>query len=113
MSIALIQRKTAQHFGIDVSDMLSFRRSRHLCEPRHLAIFIAHQSGAYRQTDICRAFERDPTSLRNAIRQIAGKLPVRADLRMALRLITAEVRPADTPRPSGASYPAATVEPLP
>lgn len=116
MSIALIQRKTAQHFAIELSDMLGKSRIRRFARPRHLAIAIAYEHTGKSLPEIARAFGRDHTSVLHAINGISGRLPRDRELSEAKAAIEAAI---GLPVPEGMfrhrdySQAVATVEPLP
>lgn len=55
---------------LDPSDILTKSQTRHLSFARHIAIYLAHVACGMRVTDVARAFERDPATIRYACARI-------------------------------------------
>lgn len=83
-----IQKQTAQHFGLRLSDLLSARRQRVLARPRQLAMYLAKQMTTASLPEIGRAFGgRDHTTVCHAVRTIDNLLITDAALAEACAAI--------------------------
>jgi Bacterial dnaA protein helix-turn-helix len=60
----------ATHLGIDPQDVFTTTRQRKAAFARHLAIYLAHVGCGMRVTDVARAFQRDPATIRYACAKI-------------------------------------------
>ena len=66
-----IQRRTAEHFGIRLSDMTSARRARAVARPRQVAMYLAKQLTPRSLPEIGKKFGgRDHTTVMHAVRRI-------------------------------------------
>jgi chromosomal replication initiator protein len=71
VSIADVQKKTAERFGIRLPDLLSSCRTQELVYARQIAMFLSKQLTASSFHDIGRAFrKRDHTSVMHAVKKI-------------------------------------------
>lgn len=71
ITIDEIQRKTAEHYNIRMSDMHSARRARNVARPRQVAMYLAKQLTARSLPEIGRKFGgRDHTTVMHAVRKI-------------------------------------------
>ena len=116
-SIALIQRATAAYFGVTTADLTGPTRLRHIVTARWLAMLIVRQRLGNSLPRIGRAFGgRDHTAVMHGIRQAAEWVSEPGEYASAKSVIEAAcgcAPPVLDHRPSGQTYPAATVEPLP
>lgn len=66
-----IQDVVAAHFGLEMDDLLSAKRDRHLARPRQIAMSLAKQLTTLSLPDLGRAFGgRDHTTVLHAVRKI-------------------------------------------
>jgi hypothetical protein len=66
-----IQRVVAEHYGVDVSDILSHRRTLQTVTPRHVAMFLTKKLTHRSLPEIGRLFgRRDHTTVLHAVRKI-------------------------------------------
>jgi hypothetical protein len=69
--VATIQTVVADHFGIELRDMLSNRRTAHIVYPRQIAMYLAKTLTLRSLPDIGRRFAgRDHTTVLHAVRKI-------------------------------------------
>jgi chromosomal replication initiation ATPase DnaA len=68
-SIGAIQQRVAEYYEIQLDDMTS-RMWRRAARPRHVAMYIANQTGQLSLTDIGLQFGRDRSTVRYAIEKI-------------------------------------------
>jgi chromosomal replication initiator protein len=71
MTIALIQRLTAQRYGVTVGQLLG--RQRRYAPLRQEAMAVAVQDGRWSLTQIGRAFDRDHTTVLYAARKMGAR----------------------------------------
>jgi hypothetical protein len=69
-----IQRATAQHFGITVSEMVDEQHTRRLAVPRHAAMYLAKRLTLKSFAEIGRVFGRDHSTVVHAVNGIAARL---------------------------------------
>ena len=70
VTIASIQRATAEHFGTRLIDMTSDRRMRDIVRPRWVAIWLARELTPFSLPAIGREFKRDHTTIMYALQQM-------------------------------------------
>ncbi len=71
ITIDEIQRKTAEHFNLRLTDMHSARRARNVARPRQIAMYLAKQLTARSLPEIGRKFGgRDHTTVMHAVRKV-------------------------------------------
>jgi chromosomal replication initiator protein len=76
-----IQRATAEHFGVPVSELLTERRNRRTTRARHLAMYLAREMTLKTFPEIGRAFGgRDHSTVLHGVRRIEEKLPFDGEL---------------------------------
>ena len=73
-SIREIQETVASYYGLTVGELTSPGRTRQLCAPRHLAMFLARERTAASLPELGRAFRRDHTSVLHAVRKLRADL---------------------------------------
>lgn len=95
--ISAIQAVVADVWGVDLHGILSDRRGDHLTEPRHAAMYLAANLTRRSLADIGRAFRRDHTSVRYAIKATTRRLSVDATGRVRSLLQQATDRLAERP----------------
>lgn len=72
LTVQRIQRLTAEHFVIPLSEMTSACRARDVARPRQVAMYLCEQRLNKSRCDIGRRFgDRDPTTVLHAVRQVA------------------------------------------
>ena len=71
INIETIQNIVAAHFNLNLSEMLSARRSRSLARPRQIAMYLAKQHTTNSLPEIGRKFSnRDHTTVIHAVKKI-------------------------------------------
>lgn len=70
MTIAEIQRATADHFGLCPQIMTSKGRARLICRPRQIGMYLAVQLTGKSVLVIGRIFHRDHTTVLHALKTI-------------------------------------------
>lgn len=70
MTVAEIQRVSAQMFGIPLGDLLSTSRIKDHVIPRHVAMYLARETKGYSYPRIGRVFHRDHSSVFNGVERI-------------------------------------------
>ncbi len=71
VSVKEIQRRVAEHYGVDVSEILAHRRTKEIVMPRHVAMFLTKRLTHRSLPEIGRLFgRRDHTTVLNAVRKI-------------------------------------------
>jgi chromosomal replication initiator protein len=71
VTIEEIQRKVAEHFNINISEMQSARRARAVARPRQVAMYLAKQLTSRSLPEIGRKFGgRDHTTVMHAVRKV-------------------------------------------
>jgi len=73
-AISEIQETVADYYGLTVGDLVGPGRTRQLCAPRHLAMFLARERTVASLPELGRAFRRDHTSVVNAVRKLRTDL---------------------------------------
>jgi chromosomal replication initiator protein len=80
-SIATIQRVTADHFGVTVTDLISHRRGNAIVRPRQIAVYLSKRLTSNSLPAIGHKFgNRDHTTVMHALSQIAKLRLTNADL---------------------------------
>jgi chromosomal replication initiator protein len=80
-SIATIQRVTADHFGVTVTDLISHRKGTAIVRPRQLAMFLSREMTGNSLPAIGRKFgNRDHSTVIHALQQIVNLRERDADL---------------------------------
>ena len=69
-TIDVIQQRVSERFAIQLSDMLSERRSRDVTRPRQLAMYLSKKLTPRSLPEIGRKFRRDHTTVMHAVRRI-------------------------------------------
>jgi chromosomal replication initiator protein len=72
--ISEIQEAVADYYSLTVRDLVGRGRTRQLCAPRHLAIFLARERTTASLPELGRAFRRDHTSVLHAVRKLRADL---------------------------------------
>jgi len=71
ITIDEIQRKTAEHYGLRLADMLSARRAREVARPRQVAMYLAKKLTPRSLPEIGRRFGgKDHTTVMHAVKRI-------------------------------------------
>ena len=71
VTVDLIQKVVAEHFGLKQADLISERRARAVARPRQVAMWLAKQITTRSLPDIGRRFGgRDHTTVLHAVRRI-------------------------------------------
>lgn len=90
MELRQIKIATAEHFGIEVSDLVGPSRQRVFSHPRQVAMYVARKRTAKSLPDIGRAFgNRDHTTVMHAQRSILDRMD--EDTRFAINRIVEAV----------------------
>ena len=73
-----IAETTSEFYGVDLAEMKSPDRHRHLAWPRNVCMYLASNL-KFRKSDIGRFWNRDRTVVYNAVRKVGGE--IKADKR--------------------------------
>ena len=65
-----IIKVVAEHYNLKVSDLTGTRRTKHIVQPRQMAIYLAKNLTTRSMPDIGRAFNRDHTTVIHSIRRM-------------------------------------------
>lgn len=75
---------TARHFGVPVSELLGRGRSKRLTHARHVAMWLVrHEDAGWSYPEIGRLFERDHSSVWDAVRSVEAS-PVLREQALAI-----------------------------
>jgi chromosomal replication initiator protein len=86
ISIAEIQERVAEHFGIWLGEMRSGRRFRRVARPRQVAMYLARELTGRSLPAIGRAFGgRDHTTILHALRRVEALMANNPQIAMAVR----------------------------
>lgn len=69
-----IAQAVAQDYGVTVADLIGRRRTARLCEPRHVAIWLARDLLELSFPALARAFARDPSTVQHAVHRACALL---------------------------------------
>jgi chromosomal replication initiator protein len=93
VSVAEIQGRVAQYFGIPVREMTSARRGREVARPRQVAMYLSKQLTPKSLPDIGRRFGgRDHTTVIHGIRQVERLRETDCDIDRAVLSLTRELQ---------------------
>ncbi|QRG10061.1 hypothetical protein EZH22_30505 (plasmid) [Xanthobacter dioxanivorans] len=92
ITIRLIQRVVAEHFGITTSVLISHRRHKTIVEPRQIAVALCKRMTPRSMPEIGRMFLRDHTTILHAIRKLDGLEVSSPEMRRLLALLAQKVR---------------------
>ena len=82
INVESIQNLVAQHFNLNIQELLSPRRSRSLARPRQIAMYLAKQYTTNSLPDIGRKFSnRDHTTVIHAVKKIDELIKKDNDIR--------------------------------
>ena len=68
-----IAETTSEFYGVDLAEMKSPDRHRHLAWPRNVCMYLAN-SLKIKKSDIGRFWNRDRTVVYNAVRKVGGEI---------------------------------------
>lgn len=75
LSMLHIKQTTCEYFGVSVSEVVSARRTKHIINPRHVAVYLCKELTPYSLPAIGRAFGgRDHTTILHSLRRINNLL---------------------------------------
>ena len=80
-SIATIKQVVADLGGVPIYSMVQDNRSMRFVVPRWVAIYIAHEVFGYPSSMIARRFNRDPSTMSYAYREVRRRAPNNGELR--------------------------------
>lgn len=90
--VAHIQRATASHFGIHISEMTSHRRARNVVRPRQVAMYLSRNLTSKSLPEIGRLFgKRDHTTVIHAIKTVERLVAVDPVLRASVKALRARL----------------------
>ena len=88
ISIDVIQKRVAAHYGVRVSEMFSARRARNIARPRQIAMYLAKNLTSLSYPEIGRQFGgRDHTTVMHAVKTIENLMKSDAQLSEDVELI--------------------------
>ena len=89
ISVDVIQKRVAAHYGVRVSEMFSARRARNIARPRQIAMYLAKNHTSLSYPEIGRQFGgRDHTTVMHAVKTIENLMTSNAQLAEDVELIT-------------------------
>ena len=89
ISVDVIQKRVAAHYGVRVSEMFSARRARNIARPRQIAMYLAKNHTSLSYPEIGRQFGgRDHTTVMHAVKTIENLMTSNAHLAEDVELIT-------------------------
>ena len=89
ISVDVIQKRVAAHYGVRVSEMFSARRARNIARPRQIAMYLAINHTSLSYPEIGRQFGgRDHTTVMHAVKTIENLMTSNAQLAEDVELIT-------------------------
>ena len=74
----------AEHFQMQVHDLLGKKRNKDIVMPRQIAMFLAREMGGMSYPDIGKAFDRDYTTVIHSYEKVKGELKRDSSLRTAI-----------------------------
>ena len=80
LTVKRIKEVVAGYYHVNVSEMTSRRRARHIARPRQVAMYMARELTPKSLPDIGRIFDRDHTTVMHAVRNIDGLAETDADM---------------------------------
>ena len=88
ISVDVIQKRVAAHYGVRVSEMFSARRARNIARPRQIAMYLAKNLTSLSYPEIGRQFGgRDHTTVMHAVRTVENLMKSDAQLNEDVELI--------------------------
>ena len=88
ISVDMIQKRVAAHYGVRVSEMFSARRARNIARPRQIAMYLAKNLTSLSYPEIGRQFGgRDHTTVMHAVKTIENLMKSDAQLSEDVELI--------------------------
>jgi chromosomal replication initiator protein len=91
--IRSIIKETARHYGIDVIDLISERRTGNIIIPRHVAMFLSKTMTTKSYPEIARNFGgRDHSTVLSAVRKIASMKAIDDKLSAEVTAITQKLK---------------------
>ena len=88
ISVDVIQKRVAAHYGVRVSEMFSARRARNIARPRQIAMYLAKNLTSLSYPEIGRQFGgRDHTTVMHAVKTIENLMKSDAQLAEDVKLI--------------------------
>ena len=89
ISVDVIQKRVAAHYGVRVSEMFSARRARNIARPRQIEMYLAKNHTSLSYPEIGRQFGgRDHTTVMHAVKTIENLMTSNAQLAEDVELIT-------------------------
>jgi chromosomal replication initiator protein len=88
ISVDVIQKRVAAHYGVRVSEMFSARRARNIARPRQIAMYLAKNLTSLSYPEIGRQFGgRDHTTVMHAVKTVENLMKSDAQLSEDVELI--------------------------
>ena len=89
ISVDVIQKRVAAHYGVRVSEMFSARRARNIARPRQIAMYLAKNHTSLSYPEIGRQFGgRDHTTVMHAVKTVENLMTSNGQLAEDVELIT-------------------------
>jgi chromosomal replication initiator protein len=83
-----IQKESAKHYGITLSDLISKNRKQHIILARQMAIFIAHETTSLSLSKIGKHFgNKDHSTVFHAIKRIKQRMEEESEIRDEYKLL--------------------------
>ena len=88
ISVDVIQKRVAAHYGVRVSEMFSARRARNIARPRQIAMYLAKNLTSLSYPEIGRQFGgRDHTTVMHAVKTVENLMKSDAQLNEDVELV--------------------------
>jgi chromosomal replication initiator protein len=88
ISVDVIQKRVAAHYGVRVSEMFSARRARNIARPRQIAMYLAKNLTSLSYPEIGRQFGgRDHTTVMHAVRTVENLMKSDGQLNEDVELV--------------------------
>ena len=88
ISVDVIQKRVAAHYGVRVSEMFSARRARNIARPRQIAMYLSKNLTSFSYPEIGRQFGgRDHTTVMHAVKTIENLMKSDAQMSEDIELI--------------------------
>jgi hypothetical protein len=91
--VRAVIRVVAKYYSISVRDIVSHRRTRTLIQPRHVAMYLAHEQAKYSFAIIGGVLGRDHTTIMHACRRIADLREQDPELNREIHVLISRIKP--------------------
>ena len=92
LSVLFIQEVVANHYGIQVEDLCSKKRTAHITLARHMAMYLSRMLLDESLTKIGQAFGRDHTTVIHACDKITGEIEMDESMRETVQILEKTIK---------------------